>query len=494
MPITPFIPAIIGAGTAIYSASAAKSAQEDALNAQNQATQAQLQAQKEARDQITQLQNPFIQSGYGALGQLANYYGLGGNPGGSSIASSAVSNPAVTGNIFAPGSGLSVGTAGGGASPQSGPRNVGAAQGGSPVATSVNPRTSGPDTASPYVGGVPNITPGTAGTQAGPDWNAYLQSNPDVAARAQQGVAEGLIGPGKQWQTPQEWAAFQYQNTGQAEGRPAPPMTEGTPATPGQSTLSPADQALSSAIGQAPVRPDQPTMPNFGASPDLNSFFTNFQADPGYQFNKNEQLRGLNASYGARGLLKSDAAIKAIMQRSSDLADQTYNNWFNRQNILFNDAQNQYANNKSQDFNIFNTNRANGNNLYSQDLGQFNTNRDYATNRYDTTANNLFRLVGLGTGAAASIGGANTNYANAAGSIYGQQGNNAANAALANGATNAQLGGALGGLASNIFNTFGNLPTPIPTQTIPSLNFAQGPATSASFVNPLPTYNYSGGF
>ncbi len=66
-----------------------------------------------------------------------------------------------------------------------------------------------------------------------------------------------------------------------------------------------------------------------GADPQTNAF-TQFRSDPGYQFNVDQQIQGVDRSAAARGLLTSGATIKAIQDRASNLADQSYGNYFSR--------------------------------------------------------------------------------------------------------------------------------------------------------------------
>lgn len=480
-------------GGAIYSANSASNAQDKALNAQNQATQQQIAAQQQALQQITALQQPYINAGYGAMGQLANLYGYGGAPttaGGGAIPYAGApsgnyagptmmvagqNDPAITAQqryISSPAAGSAF------APPSSG----------TPSTTSNTPATGG----GAYVGGVPVTSPGTSASPGTPDWDAYIKANPDVAAW----IAQGHGDPNNPNQTPEQAAAYHYLNGGQAEGRTVSYLpgtaTTGTPATVGQ---TPADAALSAAIGASPERPTQPQTPDFGSAPTQASYFSNFQADPGYQWNLNNALRAANANYGARGLLQSDAAAKGIMAQAQGLAEQTYQDWFNRQNTLYSEATNQFNTDRNTNFNIFNTNRNVLNTNYQNDLSQWNNSRDYATNRYDNTANNLFRVASLGTGAAGSVAGANTNYANAASGIYGNQGNNAANAALANGSTQAQLGGTLAGVGANLANTMvGNLSTPIPLQSYSNPVATAIPASAANTnYNFMSPFSFSSG-
>lgn len=64
---------------------------------------------------------------------------------------------------------------------------------------------------------------GAGSAAAGPDWNAYLQANPDVMAWAQGGGGD----PTNPNASLAERAAYHYQNSGQAEGRVMPQFTGG---------------------------------------------------------------------------------------------------------------------------------------------------------------------------------------------------------------------------------------------------------------------------
>lgn len=60
------------------------------------------------------------------------------------------------------------------------------------------------------------------------------------------------------------------------------------------------------------------------------------QADPGYQFRLQQGNQALERSLAARGLGQSGAALKAAQQYGQGLADQTYNDYFNRQSSIAN--------------------------------------------------------------------------------------------------------------------------------------------------------------
>lgn len=55
------------------------------------------------------------------------------------------------------------------------------------------------------------------------------------------------------------------------------------------------------------------------------------QDDPGYQFRLQEGNRALERSLAARGMTNSGAAMRAAQEYGQGLADQTYNDFFNRQ-------------------------------------------------------------------------------------------------------------------------------------------------------------------
>lgn len=60
------------------------------------------------------------------------------------------------------------------------------------------------------------------------------------------------------------------------------------------------------------------------------------EADPGYQFRLQQGQQALERSLAARGLGQSGAALKAAQEYGQGLADQTYNDYFNRQAQLAN--------------------------------------------------------------------------------------------------------------------------------------------------------------
>ena len=145
--------------------------------------------------------------------------------------------------------------------------------------------------------GINDNQPGSygGGPVAGtPDWNAYLSANPDVAARAASLTPAELAAGG--WSSPQEWAAFQYQNTGRAEGRALPTYA----AQPAPTTGAPVIDSRQAAL----------------------------EATPGYQFARTQGIQAAERSIGTRGL--TGALAKGIGRFVTGLADQTYGENVNR--------------------------------------------------------------------------------------------------------------------------------------------------------------------
>jgi hypothetical protein len=168
---------------------------------------------------------------------------------------------------------------------------------------------------------------------------------------------------------------------------------------------------------------------NFGS---LNKDFSekyvdepfNFQADPGYQFRQEQGNRDLQGRLAAMGMTNSGAALKEGMRFNQGLADQTYNDAFNR----------------------YNTNRGFKYNAFTDRYNQFNANR---TNKY----NQIAGISGTGQQAANNISSQNANFGQSASNALGNYG------ALANqntiGAGDARAAGYIGG-ANAIQSGIGN--------------------------------------
>jgi hypothetical protein len=447
------IPAVIGAGTAIYAASQQKSAAKDALNAQTAANDKSLAAQQAALDRVTQLESPFQQGG--ALGMSALLERLklthNGTPTGAAAPDPYYGYQSMTG--VRPGQppeytdkaiALPVGVM------------LPPSQKGAPGSDGQNPP--------------PGPVPAQPTAQGAPDWNAYLAANPDVAQWAQNHGDPNI--PLDQ-QSPEQRAAYHWAHEQQVYGSAPRPLTYLPAANdPGQAAQGPAtnpDGSPTDLLGASRPTPEAAptfTRPDQGTAPDASQFFSNFTADPGYQFALDQGLRAENAKYGARGLLKSGSAMQGINDYAQGMANQQYDNWYSRANDLYKTALNLFTTNRANANQNFEIDRGYGTNLFLNQRDFTNSNftndRAYQTGRYDTATGNLFDLANMGQRAAGAVGGASQSYANDASNIFGAQANAQANAAQQRAAANAGMFGSIAGAASNVFNTMPGMTTPLP--------------------------------
>lgn len=441
--LLPFVPAIIGAGVGLYSADQAGKAADKGLAAQTAANDKSLADQQAARDQTIALEQPFVTAGQSGLSPLLQRIGVNsGTTQGVGISDPATSNlfdrrPASTANTnAAPPSGVAPPPA-----QVPGPSTAKASGGPAIDPASVGP----PQSSGPVAQGAPAAPADPAATGGQPDWDAYLAANPDVAAWAAAGHGDPSLGPN---QTPEQAAAYHYLNGGNAEGRAPPPMLPAsTPAAPPQADPNappPTWQGNPTDASGAPIYTRAAT----GAAPDVNDFFSNFQASPGYQWRLSEGQRNLNANSAARGLGQSGSAIKAGIDYGQNQASAEYGNWFNQQQTKFGDANNQFNTANARTDANFNTDQNTGTNLFINE-------RNNAQSRYDTATGNLFQLAQMGQTAAGATGAAGQTYANNATNINGSQANAAANAAQQRAQASSQGFGALGAAAGNIFSGFG---------------------------------------
>lgn len=440
--------AAIAGGTALYSGSQQKKAAGKALDAQTLANDKSLAEQAAARQQITQLQQPFVNTGYSALDALSQQFGL------SESQTQGAAQPTAQ------------------AQPQAQP--------------------AGPD----Y----------SAYMAANPDVMAEYQR---VAATADRNSPQyqklGLD------RGPEGFAAYHYQQYGQGEGRQLPTTqpAQQAAAAPAQAKpaggnagVSPTQPAAPNLMTQprpeaAPApsfdrptdlavptyqRPTDRAAPVYGDAPELSSYLDNFEASPDYEFRRSQGLDAANSGFAARGMLKSGAAAKGISDYASNLASGEYQNWFARQMQQYNADNSQYntdrafdenayrygqdrgdnifAQDRSYGTNLWNTqqgrqdqnfaeDRAFGTDAYRYDTGRtdanFNADRANANNRYDTNTGNLFSLAQMGQNAAGATGAAGSAYANNAGNIFGSQANAASDAAGSRAQANAGMFGAVGG-------------------------------------------------
>lgn len=155
----------------------------------------------------------------------------------------------------------------------------------------------------------------------------------------------------------------------------------------------------------------------------------NFQADPSYQFRKQQGMDGLQSSAAAGGSLLSGAALKSLNEYNSNLASQEYGNAWQRDQTEKQNLMNTLSGNRSQDYQLF-------------------SNED--TRQYNQLAN----MAGVGQQTAGSLGAFGAQNAQNQGNLAINGANAQANGLI--GSTNAKLGGMsnLLGLGSKALGMF----------------------------------------
>lgn len=184
------------------------------------------------------------------------------------------------------------------------------------------------------------------------------------------------------------------------------------PINAGRSVTRTDTEGLNAALEERMANQERPD--NFGSL--LQSFdLDKFHADPGYQFRLDEGQKAIERAASARGQYYDPSTVKALNDYNSNMADQTYNDSYNRYNM--------------DQSNIF---------------------------------NRLAAISGIGQTANSQMNAAGANNAAAAGQVYGQMGSAMQAAQNANASqpsmfdtllgVGAQLGSAYltGGMASDI--------------------------------------------
>jgi hypothetical protein len=143
-----------------------------------------------------------------------------------------------------------------------------------------------------YTDGTPVAALGGGGSGNGA-LDAYLAANPDVAQEARRVVAD------HEFSSPEEYAAWHYQNYGQSEGRAAPALNTPSPtAATGAATgaLSPWDQ---------------------------------FRNSTNYQWRYDQGLKATEGNFATKGALDSGAAEKAKITFGQNFASNELSNYMN---------------------------------------------------------------------------------------------------------------------------------------------------------------------
>lgn len=418
MPPAVIAAAVTGAaavgGAAISGKAAKKAAKaEQAAAAANNATQERIYNQQ--REDLL----PYVSGGYPAVNALQGYLGLSGTARPrSDTTTSTAANANRTSAISAQG--------------------FGGSDGGTVIG-------------GPGVGGSAGTIPEQSG---GPDWDAYLQAYPDVAKNAQERVAAGTA------TSPEQVAQEHYELYGRNEGRTVQDLPVGTP----QEVSDPYYGDYGDRVDA--TRPDYALAPTFETpqygdyadKPDLS--YESFANSPGFKFLYDQGVRGLNASAGARGGLQSGDAAKEAIRYGNDFTSTKYGEWEQQQLAAYNALRDQYNADRAAKLGQFNTDRASALSQYNTDRGVTNQNFDvdtarsdarydadraYGTARFDTKVSDLFRLAGLGSSAATSLGNFGSNFASGTAANNNNAASATGNAAIAgaNG-VNSAIGNALG--------------------------------------------------
>lgn len=391
--------AVLGAGATALSASNASHAAQSAADAQSQAAAQNIAEQQREFDTIQANNAPYRQVGTSAISALGAGFGLSGygTPSMTApVASTPVANPGGMTGLQDQAIGVPAGT-------------LGTGKTGNGV--SIDPASAGP----------PTMTGGAIDGQSPAVWDAYIAANPDVAAWIQSGHGDPSLGPS---QTPEQAAAFQFQNTGQSEGRqlPAVSMTgaPGSSAPPGYNDPTAPNGYT---VG---ARPDAVSIPQGYTPSALDVSLNAYQKSPDFNFRLQQGNQALGHVASLMGGLMSGARLKAADRYNQDYATTDYNNWRDYTTNQFNTT-NAFQNQLSQEA------IAQANNDRARQDGLYQDDRSYDAGRYDTRNSQLLTLAGFGTQA-------NNADANAAQSFATNAGNQRMTAATAQG--NAAISGA----------------------------------------------------
>lgn len=304
--------------------------------------------------------------------------------------------------------------------------------------------------------GQPSYVANTSSGATSAQGDQILADRPDVASNAWlASVDPSVIGDrtGDGQVTPQDRAIYWQQNYGAQDGyqMPAAPQTPTQPGANQPSTIpgQTFDSANNGGLGPRPVtsRPQfGEQQPNFSTpgGPDFSA--SAFESSPYYQLGLADDLRNVNARFGARGLLKSGAALQGFQESSANNFRKNYGQWAGQEMAKWQTNLGQFNTDRAAGLGQFNLNRNVFNTNYDQDTSRsdniFDSDRAYNTNRYDAYTGNLFNLANMGQSAAGQTANAGQNYAANA---------TANNNALASVKGNAAI--AMGNSVNNLVNT-----------------------------------------
>ena len=79
-----------------------------------------------------------------------------------------------------------------------------------------------------------------------------------------------------------------------------------------------------------PANAQESNLLGLNGQPAADAAMSTFQSSPGYQYQVQQGLRGVDASAASQGILRSGATIKAEETLGSNLANQDFGNYWNR--------------------------------------------------------------------------------------------------------------------------------------------------------------------
>lgn len=308
--------------------------------------------------------------------------------------------------------------------------------------------------------------------QSGPDWNAYLQANPDAAAWVQVKAQQ----PDGQGKSVEQLAQWHYQLDGSRREVPQ--------------FAAPQATAPANDIGTRPTAGVEPTAMDFGVGmgpPSALSYLQGYKESEGYRVKQKGVTRDVNSGYAAKGLLRSGGAINALAQKTEDLLAEDENQWKQQQLAAFNADLAGYAARQKN---------------YQTALGQYNQNRNVLNDIYNTdrsyNTGNLFNLINIGQNSAAGVGAAGQTYANNSGNILQNMGQTQANYANTVAGNNISTAGQLTGTFGNLLSNWGNRGANWNVSPIDPIGYGSSAINAAPLPgyvsNFTPTPNFSGLF
>lgn len=132
--------------------------------------------------------------------------------------------------------------------------------------------------------------------------------------------------------------------------------------------------------------------------PNLTRSFSmaDFQADPGYAFNLQQGQQAIERSAAARGGLNSGATMKSLANYSQGVANQTYNDSFNRFNTSQGNTFNRLSTMAGMGQNAANTNVQSGNQTAAGVASNITSAGNATAAGQIASGNNINNLIGNG--------------------------------------------------------------------------------------------------